>query len=187
MLRWIDVEPDDIGCFLLKVRIVGSHVALDPVGLQSGAFPNPGDHHVSGSQMSGQLAATPMRGSIRRRLACPCQYSSLHLRRSFFHCSARMSRVQTRQTVFEKPVLPSRDVAAVRAQRFTDHRERLAVGKHQYQTSSSHIIGPQRSGAHSSLQFPFHFRRHSYSCSGHARTLTRHSDISGPTFNVTGH
>jgi len=62
MLGWIGVEPNDIGRFFLKVRIVGSHVTFDPVGLQPRTFPDPSNHHVRGSRMSGQLAATPLDG-----------------------------------------------------------------------------------------------------------------------------
>ena len=46
VLRWIDVQPDHVGGLALEVRIIGGHVALQPMGLKPGAPPDPRDHHV---------------------------------------------------------------------------------------------------------------------------------------------
>ena len=39
MLRGMDVETDDVGGLGLEIRIVGCHVALQPVGLQARTLP----------------------------------------------------------------------------------------------------------------------------------------------------
>src|SRR5258706_7980703 len=46
MLRRLHIQPNDISRFLLKVGIVGHHVALDPLGLKSRSLPNSGHHHM---------------------------------------------------------------------------------------------------------------------------------------------
>src|SRR6266480_389149 len=60
MLRRFHIETDNIGRFPLKVGIVGHHVALDPLGLQSRSLPDPRHHHVMHTQVLGQFARAPV-------------------------------------------------------------------------------------------------------------------------------
>ena len=54
----VQVQPDDVGSLLLEVRIVGAHVALQPVRLQPVLVPHP--RH--------QSCATPLSLPARRRV-----------------------------------------------------------------------------------------------------------------------
>jgi hypothetical protein len=53
MLGRLDVQPDNIGRLELEVRVVGGHVAFDPMGLKPGALPHPRHHHVADTQVTG--------------------------------------------------------------------------------------------------------------------------------------
>src|SRR5262249_58011839 len=64
MLRRIDVQADDVSGLSLECRIVGQHVALDPMGLDSGTSPHPVHQGMADAQILGQLPRAPMRGSI---------------------------------------------------------------------------------------------------------------------------
>src|SRR6266481_4932458 len=71
MLRRLHIESNDVGRFLLKVGIVGHHVALDPLGLKSRSFPDSGHHHVVNAQMVGQFTRAPVRRTVARLPARP--------------------------------------------------------------------------------------------------------------------
>ncbi|MGA8058724.1 MAG: hypothetical protein WB999_10805 [Candidatus Binataceae bacterium] len=77
VLRWIDVQPDHVGRFALEVRIVGGHVALEPMGLKPGAPPHPRDHHVIYPQRPCQPAIAPVGGAILGRAPGPVREASL--------------------------------------------------------------------------------------------------------------
>jgi hypothetical protein len=64
VLRRIQTQADDIGGFLLEVRIVLGHVMLEPLGLQPVPLPHSSDHHVRESERLGQLARAPVCGTI---------------------------------------------------------------------------------------------------------------------------
>jgi len=57
VLRRFDVQPDNIRRLGLKVGVVGSHVAFDPMGFKPGAPPHPRHHHMANAQVPGRLAA----------------------------------------------------------------------------------------------------------------------------------
>src|SRR5258708_36025967 len=69
MVRRIDVPPDHIGSFLLKIRVVGRHVSFKPVRLQAGALPRLADQIVMNLQHAPQLPCTPVRTPVWRRLS----------------------------------------------------------------------------------------------------------------------
>jgi hypothetical protein len=51
MLRRFDIQPNNIGRLELEIRVVGSHVAFDPMGLKPGTLPHPRHHHVADAQV----------------------------------------------------------------------------------------------------------------------------------------
>src|SRR5260370_1400038 len=69
----LTIQANNISRLELELRVVGSHLAFDPMGLKPGALPHPRHHHVAEAQVPGQLAAAPVRGAIRRRSARPFQ------------------------------------------------------------------------------------------------------------------
>src|SRR4051794_17066594 len=64
MLRRLKVEADDVGGFLLELRIVGGHVAVQLMRLQTQLRPHPLHGGFTDPQCCCHLAAGPMRGLI---------------------------------------------------------------------------------------------------------------------------
>jgi hypothetical protein len=60
VLGRVQVEANDIGGLLLEVRIVGGHVALDPVRFDSCSAPNALDQHVADPKLFRELARAPV-------------------------------------------------------------------------------------------------------------------------------
>src|SRR5262245_20756741 len=73
MLRWVDVETNNISRFGFKGRIIGGHVALRTMVSETGPLPDPRPHHVMDTQLLGQLPGAPVGRSVRRCLAGPSQ------------------------------------------------------------------------------------------------------------------
>src|SRR6266404_7138839 len=60
MLRRLHIQSNDVSRFLLKVGIVGHHVALDPLGLKPRSFPYSVHDHVMNAKLLGQFTRAPM-------------------------------------------------------------------------------------------------------------------------------
>ena len=113
MLRRFDVQPDNISRLEFEIRVVGGHVAFDPMRLESGPLPHPRDHHMANAQVAGQLAATPVGGAVGRRSAGPFQNLRFQCRSPFFHRPSTMARVQPGQPLSLEPPLPATDIVRV--------------------------------------------------------------------------
>src|SRR3977135_2268975 len=82
MLRRMQIQPDDIGSFGLKVRIVRGPVALNTVRSQHMRWPPPRPHHVADAQVGSELARTPVGRAVARfALYAPLQNARLQRRR----------------------------------------------------------------------------------------------------------
>ena len=62
--RRLEIEPNNVGRLGLEGRIVADHVMTPPERLQTGLGPHPSDPHVTDAQLGGELAGTPMRGTV---------------------------------------------------------------------------------------------------------------------------
>jgi len=69
MLRWPQIQADNVGRFALELRIVAGQVTLQAMGFQAGFFPDPMHCVLADSQCGRQFAATPMRGTVAGFLA----------------------------------------------------------------------------------------------------------------------
>ena len=74
-----EIQPNDVGGLLLKVRVVGCHVAVEPLGLESVLGPRPCHHHVTDLELRSQPASAPLSRPVRRRMLS-------------VHCKIRASR-----------------------------------------------------------------------------------------------
>ena len=110
--RRVQVQPDDVGSLLLEVRIVGAHVALQPVRLQPMLVPHPRHHHVRHPQLGRQAASAPVRAAIGRRLAGRVEDLCLHLRRAPKRLLTAVPAVQSGQSLATKAASPQRHEAA---------------------------------------------------------------------------
>jgi hypothetical protein len=139
MLGRFDVQPNNVGGLELKIRIVGSHVTFDPMGLEPGALPHPRHHHMADAQVSGQLAAAPVRGTIRRGSAGPFQNPGLQRRSSFLHRSSGMMGVQARQSLSLETTLPATDIVGVASQDLANRQVGLALRQQQDRPRAVHL------------------------------------------------
>src|ERR1700759_4443959 len=64
MLRRVQIQSDNVGGLRLEVRIIACHIPLQPMRLQPSFFPDAMDGILADAQLRGQLAATPLRGTI---------------------------------------------------------------------------------------------------------------------------
>jgi hypothetical protein len=155
MLRRFHIQANNISRLPLKVRILGHHVALEALRLQSRSLPNPSHHHVMHPKVLGQFARAPMGRAIGRRTLRPGQNPGFHFRGPFFHCSTRMARVQSSQPILQKALLPTHNESRVAGQFFLDHLVGLSFSQHQQQTRAPHFA--RRQGARTSTGPKFLF------------------------------
>ena len=145
VLRRVHVQPDDVGCFGFKVRVIGDHVALNPVWLQLSSPPHASDHHMTHPELLAQPTGTPVGRTITRTFERMCQNSSFQFRCQSRNFSTFMPRIQISQATFEKTFLPAADVRRVAGQRLLNVLVRLSLFEHQNQFGPSHIASAMRS------------------------------------------
>jgi hypothetical protein len=110
--RRVQIQADDIGCLRLEVRIVRSHVGLDPIWLQSVRAPHSCHHHVADVQVNSQLSRAPVRRGIAWRTARRLQDPGFQLRGENRSDLAQESAVQSSDPLLNESFVPARDKAA---------------------------------------------------------------------------
>ena len=143
MLRWVEIEPDDIGGFAFKVGIVARHVAFQPMRLQSGFPPHAMHHVLAHLNRRSQFAAAPVRGTIFWFSACRCQNLGSQRRRQHDRLLPRMIRIESLYACFQESLFPTRDGGPRRLQAFLNHGISEALGQHQNQFSPENEAGRQ--------------------------------------------
>lgn len=152
--RRIEVQADDIGSLGLEVRIVGHHVAFEPMRLQVVAPPDALNVHEGDVQFSGQLAAAPVRRAVlRQAFQRVIEHARFQARQSASWRSSRMATIQARQSLLRKPRLPRRNETRVAFQLAHDRVTRHAVVEQQDQPRSSHLRDRCSALALQALQF----------------------------------
>ncbi len=116
VLRWVHVEPNDVGGFLLKVRVIGQHVSFETMRLQSRSFPDPSHHHMADSKMLCEFARGPMRRTIGWALPRIFQDPSFQYGRPSLCTTTWMTGKQTRESVLIKALLPPAYVVSIATQ-----------------------------------------------------------------------
>src|SRR5215469_376935 len=143
MRRRVQIQPNNVGRLLLKIRIIRGHVAFYAVRLKAVLTPHPCHHHVADLQMRSEFARAPVgysRRCVSRRLQNPrfqfrCQHGS---------DLPQMAAVESRDALLVKSSAPPSDKtpAAVDALRhFTPGK---AFGQQQDQPCPPGIFGPSR-------------------------------------------
>src|SRR5262249_13389952 len=64
MRRWVQIQPNDVRRLGLEVRVVGGHVAVEPLRLQTVLGPDPRYHHVADSKLGPELACAPLSRAV---------------------------------------------------------------------------------------------------------------------------
>lgn len=74
----MQIEPDDLGCLGLEVRIVRGQIAVESVRRQRVFSPDASDRHVRYLELRGELARAPVGRTIGGlALHCPLEDASL--------------------------------------------------------------------------------------------------------------
>ena len=76
----IQIQADDVRRLALEVRIVGSHVALQSMGLEAGFPPDTMHHRLADAECGGEFAAGPVGGTVARLAAGRVEDASAQFR-----------------------------------------------------------------------------------------------------------
>jgi len=159
VLRRIDVQADDIRRLALEVGIVGLHVPLEAMRLQTGASPGIRDVVVIDLQQARQFPRAPMRAAIRRSLSRLLENPRFHLCRQHRGWLRMVTRLQAVQAFREEPTTPSIDVVAEARQGLLDRGIRRPVGQHQDHARPPRVLRSNRPTAHAPLELSSFIRR----------------------------
>src|SRR5205823_14165570 len=97
--RRIQIEAQYVRRFGFEIRVVGSHVPFEPMGLETGAGPRRLHVVVVNLEDARQLPGTPMRTAIRRPLLRLREDTRLERRREHGRLLPLMARPQTVEAV----------------------------------------------------------------------------------------
>src|SRR5271166_3357770 len=122
---WLEVQANDIGRLLFKLRIGAGHVAAQSMGLDLGPRPHASNPAVRNAQMSSQLSGAPMSRTIGRGLFSRLQNPGFLADDLLRDNLATMPRIQTRQAFFNKSRFPPRYEVLTTALLLTDGSIRL--------------------------------------------------------------
>jgi hypothetical protein len=153
MLRRVQIQPNDVGRFLLEIGIVGQHVAFDAMGLQAGAAPDTGHEHVTDAEHLRQLAGAPVRTPIGWALSGLGQHARFQRRCSHARGLPAILRPQSGQPLPLEPLFPAADVIGVAPHRRHDRGERRAVSQHQNDLSATGIFRADLATPQTPLKF----------------------------------
>ena len=138
----------------LEVRIVGGHVALEPMRLEPMLRPNPGHHHVREPEMLTEFACAPVCAPIRRRSACRRQNPGLQLRGALRCWLPTMSTVQAGESLGRKAFRPAIDVSVRAIQSQADLGPGCSIRCQQNAPSPARFISPPFATRNATPQHP---------------------------------
>src|SRR5262245_50299009 len=151
----VHIQPNNDGRFALKVGIVGSHVAIEPLRLQSVLGPDPRHHHVRDRQRRTQLARAPMRRAVDwLTLQRPIQNPRLQPWGQLARALPGMATEQPRQPLLPKPFAPAGNKRVVAAEPIADVCPGTVRFQQQDQPRSPAIVRPTAPARRSPAQFP---------------------------------
>src|SRR5579859_1581940 len=153
VLGRVQVEGDDVGCLGLEVGIIGSHVALEAMWLETSSRPHPGHPHVRHSQVTRHLAAAPLGASVGRRLAGGTENASLQLVGIGGRSATQMSSVKTIQALGHETPSPALDELLATVKLVLDGGVREPVRQEQDHPGTHHVFSTQRSCSTAGLEF----------------------------------
>ena len=153
MLGRMQVETDDIGGLGLEVGIIGRHVAIHAVRLDPVLLPNPGHHHVMDSEFLAQPTGAPVRGAIGGLLPGVVQNPGLHAGGENGHGPSLVARVQSREPLFQEPLLPLADKGLGTIHLLGDLPVGGSLGKEEKHSRDAGVLGPTSPAPYPSLEF----------------------------------
>ena len=156
VLRWIQVQADDIGCFALELGIITGHVSVQPMRFQLRLHPHALHRRFAHSQHLGQFSASPMGAAVGRLLQGAAQDASLHGRCHHSRSAALVPWLETLDPVLFKASAPAGDRGRTRIQLFFDLAVTQSIRERQNQPRTKHITRRQGARLRPAHQFfPF--------------------------------
>lgn len=160
MLRWVQIEADDVSGLALEVRVGGSHIALQPMGLDPMLRPDSRHPHMADPELGRQLAGAPVRRAVGRRPPCGLQDAGFHLRSVPQGSLPAMTTIQPGQPLSGKPLAPGRHKAAATPQGVTHGIPGRPLSQEQNHAGSPSGFGSPGAAPRSSGEFhSFPFRQ----------------------------
>ena len=167
----MQVQTDDVGGLLLEVRIIGGHVAVEPLGLEAVLAPHSGDHHVGDTQFGTQFAGAPMGRGTRLTLDRPFENASFQLWGKRARLLTGMAAKQTRQALLVKALAPPINEVIVAGELLADLGPRIPARKQQNQARPASAVGSAGLTHGSLAQFhAFHLRQFDRAAHEHNHT-----------------
>ena len=146
VLRRVQVETEDVGGFAFEIGIVAGHIAFQTMRLQTRFLPNAMHGVFADAQRGGQLAATPVGGSVAGLSPRGGQNAGAQSRSQHSGLLAGMIGVQSLESVLPEALLPANDRRRRGLQPLLDGIEGRAFRQHQDQLGAKHVPGGQRPG-----------------------------------------
>jgi hypothetical protein len=140
--RRLEIETDNVGRLGLEGGIIADHVMTPSGWLQTGLGPNAGDSHVTDAQLGGELARTPLRGTVGGLvMQGPINDPGLQPFAARGHRLAQMASPKTGDAFLQKAVSPELDRIDATRLAAADCRQSLSARQTQDDSNSSHVIG----------------------------------------------
>ena len=140
--RRLEIQTDNIGRLGLEGRIVAGPVMTPSGWLQTGLGPDTSDSHVTDAQLGGELARTPMRGTVGRlAMQGPINDPGFQPFAARGHRLAHMASPETGDAFLHKAISPEFDGIDATRLAAADCRQSLSARQTQDDSSSSHIFG----------------------------------------------
>ena len=108
--RRLNVQANNVGSLLFKLRVVAGHVTTRAMRLNTEMAPDPADTGLANAQLFGQSIAAPVGGPVGRTLTGGLQDTCLALGGPGPRLTTPITRIQSCQPLFLKALLPLPDI-----------------------------------------------------------------------------
>ncbi len=136
VLRRGEIKPDDIGRFLLKIRVTARDVALKPMRLEAGTLPDSLHSHVTDTESSSHVPGGPVGERFRRRLLSKSENPGLELGSYSVATAATGSVVEPGHPFLFEAFSPPGDAGRAQVEFLGEKRIGLTVGDGENKASS---------------------------------------------------
>src|SRR5260370_32343651 len=108
--RRLKVQANDVSRLLFKLRIITGHISAQPMRLNTEMAPDTAHARLANAQLFGQPIATPGGRTVSETLTGGLQDPRLGLRCSGSALTTAITRIECRQTLLLKALLPLTDI-----------------------------------------------------------------------------
>lgn len=142
--RRVEIETDDVGRLAFEVGIVGSHVALQTMGLEIGFAPDAMNEVLADAEFVGEFTAGPMSGAVAGLAAGGVENLGAQAGGKFPGRLSGPMGFESVKAVLEETFLPLADGGRGSVEFVGDGLIGEALGQQQYDLGPRHEAGGQR-------------------------------------------